>query len=221
LLLALGHLHSLGLVYRDLKPENILVDADGHLRITDFGLVKSIGSGNKATTSTFCGSPEYVAPEMLRQTPYTKAVDWWSFGCLVYEMLAGLPPFFDENERRMFYEIQHGELEFPDEISSDAKDLITKLLNRNPNERLGSGPGDYREIQQHRFFAPLNWDDVMNRTITPEWTPYLGEETDVSNFDRQFTTEVPPPNGRESPCHVDPSTQSAFRGFTCEKESRF
>jgi serine/threonine protein kinase len=218
-LLGLGHLHSLGLVYRDLKPENILVDAEGHLRLTDFGLVKTIG-GENATTTTFCGSPEYIAPEMLRQMPYTKAVDWWSFGCIVFEMLAGLPPFYNENKNKMYRAIMNEEIRFPDGMSAEARDLIARLLDRNPKQRIGGGDGDCREIQRHPFFAALDWNAVMNKQITPEWVPQLAAETDVSNFDAQFTAQEAAPVWRDQPSAVHASTQSAFNGFTCVGSSR-
>jgi serine/threonine protein kinase len=219
ILLGLGHLHSLGLVYRDLKPENILVDERGHLRLTDFGLVKTIG-GDDATTTTFCGSPEYLAPEMLRQMPYTKAVDWWSFGCIVFEMLAGLPPFYDENKNRMYRAIMNEEVDFLGRFSAEACDLITRLLERSPAERLGSGEGDARDIQQDPFFAPLDWNAVMSKSVTPEWVPQLAAETDVSNFDAQATAQEAAPVWQNQTVAVDPSTQSAFNGFTCVSSSR-
>jgi serine/threonine protein kinase len=219
ILLGLGHLHSLGFVYRDLKPENILVDAEGHLKLTDFGLVKTIG-GEKGTTTTFCGTPEYLAPEMLRQLPYTKAVDWWSFGCIVYEMLVGLPPFYDENKNKMYRAIMQDEVRFPPAVSADAKDLILGLLERNPNSRLGGGEGDYKEIQPHPFFAPLDWNAVMNRTMTPVWVPQLAAETDVSNFDAQFTNETVNTVWADQQGIVQASTQSAFDGFTSVNSSR-
>jgi serine/threonine protein kinase len=218
ILLGLGHLHSLGFVYRDLKPENILLDAQGHLKLTDFGLVKTVG-GESGTTTTFCGTPEYIAPEMLRQLPYTKAVDWWSFGCIVYEMLVGLPPFYDENKNKMYRAIMQNELTFPEEVGVDAQDLIARLLNRDPHQRLGGGEADYREIQQHPFFAPLDWAAVASKAITPEWAPQLSEETDVSNFDAQFTAAATPSWG-DAHGAVDATTQSAFVGFTSVSSSR-
>jgi serine/threonine protein kinase len=217
ILLGLGHLHALGFVYRDLKPENILVDSEGHLRLTDFGLVKMM-VGDQATTSTFCGTPEYLAPEMIQHMPYTKAVDWWSYGCIVYELLVGLPPFYNENKNRMYREIMNGQVTFPQFVSPNAKDLILGLLDRNPVERLGGGEDDFREIQGHPFFAGLNWSAVERRQIRPEWAPMLKTETDVSNFDQEFTAQAV--DWPDDVAVVGSSTQSAFQGFTLVSQSR-
>jgi serine/threonine protein kinase len=212
ILLGLGHLHSKGFIYRDLKPENILVDRDGHLKLTDFGLVKPKMGEGSATTTTFCGTPEYIAPEMLQQKPYTKAVDWWSFGILVYEMLCGLPPFYDENTNRMYRAILHDEVNFPGSTSPLAQDLILKLLERNPRERMGSGDEDYREIQSHLFFTGIEWEDVLTKRVMPEWVPTIKDATDTSNFDAEFTQEdVKPPVEEEL---VSGTVQSAFHKFT-------
>ena len=219
ILLGLGQLHSLGFVYRDLKPENILVDAEGHLKITDFGLAKGkMNSG--ATTTTFCGTPEYVAPEMLRQEPYTKSVDWWSYGILIYEMLTGLPPFFDENTNRMYQMILKDDVVFPDDLSPDVQDLISKLLNKYPQARLGAGPKDFEDIKAHKFFSSLQWDKVLAKKYTPEWKPHMKNATDTSNFDEEFTAE---PNviSYEDPSLIGKKTQAEFEGFTCTQDSLF
>jgi len=217
ILLGLGQLHSLGFVYRDLKPENILVDAEGHLKITDFGLVKAKMNGN-STTSTFCGTPEYIAPEMLQQQPYTKSVDWWSFGILIFEMLTGLPPFYDENTNKMYRMIINDPIDFPDDMSPEAQDLISKLLDRNPATRLGAGPTDVEEIKSHRFFAPLRWPDVMSRKIEPEWKPEISNATDTRNFDEEFTQEAAAVSF-EDPSLIGATTQKEFEGFTCTQDS--
>jgi serine/threonine protein kinase len=217
ILLALGHLHSLGFVYRDLKPENILIDDRGHIRLTDFGLAKSLGLGNE-TTSTFCGTPEYLPPEMLRQQPYSKTVDWWELGCIIYEMFAGLPPFSDENQNHMNYAIQHDEVSFDSEIPETVRDLVARLLEKDPRKRLGSGNDDFVEIQSHPFFAELDWDAVMKKEIDPEWRPQLTTDSDVSNFDRVYTAQNVGVAGKQT--KVDALTQSAFVGFTCVNASR-
>jgi serine/threonine protein kinase len=188
-LLGLGFLHAQGFVYRDLKPENILVDRDGHLRITDFGLVKTEMKSEAATTSTFCGTPEYIAPEMLQGLPYTRAVDWWSYGILVFEMLSGMPPFFDENSNKMYRMVINDPVVFPGHMSPQAKDLIGKLLEKNPALRLGSGEEDVEEIKAHPFFNGINWDALLKKEIEPEWKPALKGDLDVTNFDEEFTAE--------------------------------
>jgi serine/threonine protein kinase len=217
IMLGLGHLHSIGIIYRDLKPENILVDREGHLKLTDFGLVKSSMDAS-STTTTFCGTPEYIAPEVLQQKPYTMAVDWWSFGILVFEMMAGLPPFYDENTNRMYRAIMHDPVKFPARMSPEAQDLIGKLLDRNPATRLGGGPQDYKEIMLHPFFAELDWDDLHAKRVTPEWVPVIRADTDVSNFDRQFTSECVAAPADEG--FIGSTVQKAFNGFTCVNDTR-
>lgn len=213
ILLGLGFLHKLDFVYRDLKPENILVDRDGHLKITDFGLVKqNMKAGS--TTSTFCGTSEYIAPEMLQQNPYTKSVDWWSFGILVFEMLTGLPPFFDDNVNKMYRMIVTQDVDFPAYISPVAKDLISKLLTKDPEKRLGNGPSDSEEIKAHPFFDGLNWDDVINKRIKPEWQPEIKNDTDTGNFDPEFTNENAIVSYEDASI-IDQHTQAEFTGFTC------
>lgn len=217
ILLGLGHLHKLGFIYRDLKPENILVDGKGHLKITDFGLVKT-HMNSKTTTSTFCGTPEYIAPEMLQQQPYTRSVDWWSYGILVFEMLTGLPPFYDENTNKMYRMILTDQVNFPSYVSDEAKDFISKLLDRNPATRLGASEEDAAEIMRHPFFASLNWDDVINKRITPEWVPEMKNETDTHLFDEEFTQEEAAVSFEDDSL-LDQNTQQEFVGFTCTQDS--
>jgi serine/threonine protein kinase len=188
-LLGLGFLHAQGFVYRDLKPENILVDRDGHLRITDFGLVKTEMAGAAAKTGTFCGTPDYIAPEMLQGLPYTRAVDWWSYGILVYEMLCGMTPFFDENSSKMYRMVINDPVRYPGELSARAKDLIGRLLEKNPALRLGACEADVEEIKAHAFFSEIHWDALLRKEIEPAWKPQLKSEVDVGNFDEEFTGE--------------------------------
>jgi len=147
-LVALGYLHEMDIVYRDLKPENILLGADGHIKVTDFGLSKEQVT-DADSTYTFCGTPEYMAPEILMDQGHGKPVDWWSFGILVYEMLTGLPPFYSRNKKEMYFKILKCELRFPQDIGADAKDLIQSLLKREPGQRLGSSD-DAEEIKKHK-----------------------------------------------------------------------
>ncbi|KAH0793265.1 AGC family protein kinase [Histomonas meleagridis] len=217
ILLGLGALHKLGFIYRDLKPENILVDAKGHLKITDFGLVKTHMNA-QTTTTTFCGTPEYIAPEMLQQQPYTRSVDWWSYGILVFEMLTGLPPFYDENTNKMYRMILTEQVVFPSYISQDAKDFISRLLDRNPSTRMGASEEDAEEIKRHPFFSSLNFDDVLNKRYTPEWIPVMKNETDTHNFDEEFTQEEAAVSFEDESL-LDQSTQQEFVGFTCTQDS--
>nr|XP_005903642.2 PREDICTED: ribosomal protein S6 kinase beta-2 [Bos mutus] len=170
--LALGHLHSQGIIYRDLKPENIMLSSQGHIKLTDFGLCKeSIHEG--AVTHTFCGTIEYMAPEILVRSGHNRAVDWWSLGALMYDMLTGSPPFTAENRKKTMDKIIRGKLELPPYLTPDARDLVKKFLKRNPNQRIGGGPGDAADVQRHPFFRHVNWDDLLVRRVDPPFRPSL------------------------------------------------
>lgn len=189
-------LHAINIVYRDLKPENILLDVDGHIRLTDFGLAKGniTGAGPEGGTKTFCGTPEYLAPELLENTGHGKAVDWWALGTLLHEMICGRPPYYDTNVQRMYHKILHEPLRFPKgenkQISEPAKELIRGLLMRKIQERLGSGIGDAMELRNSKFMSTLDWDMVLEKAYEPEFRPpAMRGETDVRNFDAEFTRE--------------------------------
>lgn len=180
--LALEHTHNNNIIYRDLKPENLLLDADGHIRVTDFGLSKENVVDDQV--KSFCGTPEYLAPEVLKRQRYGKAVDWWSLGTLLYEMISGLPPFYDRNRERMYKKILGSELRFPAHMSAEAKSICRGMLTREPQQRLG-----YRgaqEIKAHPFFAPLNWDDVLQKKVEPPFKPTVTDEEDTRNVDKSF-----------------------------------
>ncbi|XP_053417459.1 ribosomal protein S6 kinase beta-2 isoform X7 [Nycticebus coucang] len=196
--LALGHLHSQGIIYRDLKPENIMLSSQGHIKLTDFGLCKeSIHEG--AVTHTFCGTIEYMAPEILMRSGHNRAVDWWSLGALMYDMLTGSPPFTAENRKKTMDKIIKGKLALPPYLTPDARDLVKKFLKRNPSQRIGGGPGDAADVQvwgilypqKHPFFRHLNWDDLLAHRVDPPFRPCLQSEEDVSQFDTRFTRQTP------------------------------
>lgn len=213
---AIGYLHSMGICHRDLKPENILFDKDGYVKLTDFGLVKEQMT-KEATTSTFCGTPEYLAPEMVSGNAYDNNVDWWALGTLSYEMLYGVPPFYDVNTNAMYRSILRDEVAFPEDASPDAIDFITKLLDKNPQTRLGSGPNDYKDVISHRFFESINWDQLLKKQIPMQWKPQIHGQTDTSLFDQEFTTEQPKLT-YEDPSLIGQNVQRQLQGFTYMNE---
>ncbi|KAJ1983685.1 Serine/threonine kinase [Dimargaris verticillata] len=189
-LLALEYFHRHDIIYRDLKLDNILLAADGHVKIVDYGLCKEhMGFGS--TTNTFCGTPEFMAPEILLEQRYGRAVDWWAFGVLIYEMLLGQPPFRGETEDEIFDAILDEEVLYPINMSRDSVSILQRLLTREPAKRLGSGPSDAEEIKRHPFFKGINWNDIFHKRVTPPYLPQIRSRFDISNFDEEFTRERP------------------------------
>ena len=173
-ILALDYLHRHDVIYRDLKPENILLGADGHIKLTDFGLSKrgitSVGGkGEGQTATTFCGTPEYLAPEIITGIGHGKAVDWWSVGILFFEMLNGKPPFSSQNRNQLYINTIKGQITWPEGISAEAQNLLAGLLHRRPEERLGSH--GIKEIQNHPFFASLDWEALYHKRVPPPFLP--------------------------------------------------
>lgn len=186
--IAIDYLHNHGIIYRDIKPENILIGEDGYLKLIDFGMAKMVKGNEKATS--FCGTPEYLAPEIITGEGHNRAADWWSYGILIFEMLCGIPPFYCENTERMYELITNAELRFPKRIplSEEAKDLIKKLLIKKQNNRLGVNKG-FEEIKTHPFFKGFDFDALVNKKIEPPFIPTLHGTLDVGNFDEEFTSE--------------------------------
>ncbi|PHH60092.1 hypothetical protein CDD81_2136 [Ophiocordyceps australis] len=230
LILAIQHLHNNDIVYRDLKPENILLDANGHIALCDFGLSKANLTKN-ATTNTFCGTTEYLAPEvLLDESGYTKMVDFWSLGVLVFEMCCGWSPFYAEDTQQMYKNIAFGKVRFPrDTLSQEGRNFVKGLLNRNPKHRLGA-TDDAEELKRHPFFGDIDWDLLAKKLITPPFKPKLKSETDVSYFDPEFTNALDQngslneraaalAQGFAASTPLSPSVQANFQGFTFVDES--
>jgi serine/threonine protein kinase len=215
--LALGHLHSLSVIYRDLKPENILLDDNGHCCLTDFGLSKDVDPNDKA--HTFCGTPEYLAPEIVTGAGHDKAVDWWSLGILLYELTVGIPPFYSQNVNEMYNKIQHGVLRFPPFLSEPCKAMIVALLNRDPKKRLGS-KADIDDLKQHAFFKDINFEKMMKKEIDPPYKPKIKANDTTSNFDTTFTSE-PVVDSVAQPSGLGTLSENpdAFAGFTYQQKS--
>ncbi|RKP05470.1 kinase-like domain-containing protein, partial [Thamnocephalis sphaerospora] len=210
-LLALEYFHRNDIVYRDLKLDNILLTLDGHIKIADYGLCKeSMGFG--ATTNTFCGTPEFMAPEILLDQRYSRAVDWWAFGVLIYEMLLGQSPFHGDDEEEIFESILEDEVLYPINMSRDSVSILQRLLTRDPTRRLGAGPEDALEIKRHPFFRSVDWDAMLQKKVPPPFFPEVKSRTDVSNFDEEFTRERPVLTPTQSV--LDPTEQAEFTGFS-------
>ncbi|XP_032082366.1 ribosomal protein S6 kinase alpha-3 isoform X1 [Thamnophis elegans] len=210
LALALDHLHSLGIIYRDLKPENILLDEEGHIKLTDFGLSKeSIDHEKKAYS--FCGTVEYMAPEVVNRRGHTQSADWWSFGVLMFEMLTGTLPFQGKDRKETMTMILKAKLGMPQFLSPEAQSLLRMLFKRNPANRLGAGPDGVEEIKRHPFFSTIDWNKLYRREINPPFKPATGRPEDTFYFDSEFTAKTP----KDSP-GIPPSANAhqLFRGFS-------
>lgn len=204
----LQFLHSKGIVYRDLKLDNVMLDKEGHIKIADFGMCKENMFGeNRATT--FCGTPDYIAPEILQGQKYTFSVDWWSFGVLLFEMLIGQSPFQGDDEDELFESIRMDVPHYPRWITKESKDLLEKLFEREPTRRLGV----VGNIRGHAFFKTINWPALERREVNPPFKPKVKSPSDCSNFDREFLSEKPRLSQGDKNL-VDSMDQAAFDGFS-------
>ncbi|XP_057557172.1 ribosomal protein S6 kinase alpha-1 isoform X5 [Hippopotamus amphibius kiboko] len=210
LALGLDHLHSLGIIYRDLKPENILLDEEGHIKLTDFGLSKEAIDHEKKAYS-FCGTVEYMAPEVVNRQGHTHSADWWSYGVLMFEMLTGSLPFQGKDRKETMTLILKAKLGMPQFLSTEAQSLLRALFKRNPANRLGSGPDGAEEIKRHVFYSTIDWNKLYRREIKPPFKPAVAQPDDTFYFDAEFTSRTP----KDSP-GIPPSAgaHQLFRGFS-------
>jgi serum/glucocorticoid-regulated kinase 2 len=210
IILAIETLHKNKMIYRDLKPENVLIDKEGHIRITDFGLSKILNK-DKEKTFTICGTPQYLAPEILSCEGYDDSVDWWSLGCIMYKMLTGIDAFRFNKDESLSPDMYDQTLYFPDYIQKEAKDLIKKLLTKDPKKRLGSSSDGAEKIKNHKYFSDIDWEKVKNKEYEPPFVPDLKGEIDLKYFDKGFTEERIDDYCEEE----EPNSQNnEFKGFT-------
>jgi len=177
---AFEYMHSKNIAYRDLKPENLLLDSDGHIKITDFGFAKVVPD----ITWTLCGTPDYLAPEIIQGKGYGKSVDWYALGVLIYEMIAGYPPFYDEDHFRLYEKILVGKLRFPAGFDPEAKDLCKRLLTSDLTRRYGNLKNGSKDIKNHKWFANIDWKKMNARQVTPLFKPTVGGPGDASNYEK-------------------------------------
>lgn len=212
-MLGLQFLHTRGIVYRDLKLDNVLLDREGHVKIADFGMCKlNVFDERKATT--FCGTPDYIAPEILKGWKYNQSVDWWSYGVLLYEMMIGQSPFHGDDEDDLFHSIMNDTPHYPRWLPKEAASMLSLLFIRNPKERLGMPDCAAGPIRSQAFFKNIDWGKMELRQIDPPFKPKIKSDSDISNFDKDFTMEkaqLTPPADKEL---LKTMNQKVFHGFS-------
>ncbi|KAI5077651.1 hypothetical protein GOP47_0007475 [Adiantum capillus-veneris] len=207
---AVTHLHKNGIIHRDLKPENILLDAEGHVKLTDFGLAKEIDESKPA--NSLCGTVEYMAPEIVLAKGHGKAADWWSVGILLFEMLTGQPPFTHNNRQKLQQKIAKDKIKLPSYLTSEAHSLLKGLLQKEACKRLGSGASGSDAIKQHKWFKQINWRKLDAREIVPKFRPAVNGQDCIANFDEKWT-KLP---AQDSPASTPKShgDMGVFEGYT-------
>uniref|UniRef100_A0AAR2LUE7 protein kinase C n=1 Tax=Pygocentrus nattereri TaxID=42514 RepID=A0AAR2LUE7_PYGNA len=195
-----------------LDLDNLLLDSEGYVKIADFGLCKE-GMGFRDRTSTFCGTPEFLAPEVLTETSYTRAVDWWGLGVLIFEMLVGESPFPGDDEEEVFDSIVNDEVRYPRFLSTESISIMRRLLRRNPERRLGAGERDAEEVKKHLFFRNIDWNGLLAKKVKPPFMPTVQSSSDVSNFDEEFTSEAPVLTPPREPRPLSREEQELFADF--------
>jgi len=221
LTLALGYIHALQIIYRDLKPENVLICGDGHLKLTDFGLSKE-GVSDNVSAKSQCGTPEYLAPEILNNSGHGRAVDWYSLGALVFELMTGLPPFYNDDRQRIFEGIRAGVLEYPEYVDETSRDFMAKLLLRDPDQRLGGGQADVEEVKTHEFFnwTSQNWSQLLRKQIAPPFVPAAARAGETPYVEDEFAA-IPVADSERAGVSVGAGL--TFQGFSyngdnCDEE---
>lgn len=215
LILGLEFLHQNNVIFRDLKPENILLDSEGHIRISDFGLSKIL-ENSRDKAYTLCGTLKYLAPEILKNKGYEKSVDWWSLGCIFYEMLMGHLPF-KINGNVIDPEVFEEKIKFNDNMNPLLVDLISQLLAVNPKKRIGYGDLDAKKIKEHQYFSDVDWNKYLNKEIEPPFVPKLDGDMDLRYFDKSFTDE--PVNSDRATIMSGSNRTSEYNGFTYMAQS--
>uniref|UniRef100_A0A914MTW7 protein kinase C n=1 Tax=Meloidogyne incognita TaxID=6306 RepID=A0A914MTW7_MELIC len=213
-LLGLEFLHTNKIVYRDFELDNLILDKEGYVKLADFGLCKE-GMGPTDRTSTFCGTPEFLAPEVLTENSYTRAIDWWGLGVLIFEMLVGEPPFSGADEEEIFDSIVNDEVHYPQFLSIESIAIMRRLMRKKPEKRLGASEEDAKEIKKQRFFVHIQWEweKLLSKQIRPKFVPSIAHPEDVSNFDEEFTNEHARFSSAKSKREITDADNELFREF--------